>query len=218
MCTTPAPLQNRVHADGSLVANQARGTLMGNRGGRIHDPATRTLKTGNRWANRQWISCVLEFKGRARDVWGEGYSELFFLDEVTALSAGHRPCFECRRTNAKAFQAALFTALGKEQSWESPPKVMAIDRLLHEARVGAEVAEMPMHELPVGAMYRDGGQIFARTGHGVRPWSFEGYGAPQKLQQTTVHALTPMPILAALGAGYTPLWHDSAGQTQNATV
>ena len=60
---------------------------MGNRGGRFHTDA-KTL-TARRWASRQWICCVLDFKGRRRDVWGRFYTELFFLDEPTGLAAGH---------------------------------------------------------------------------------------------------------------------------------
>src|SRR5471032_3389820 len=99
-----APLQNRVDPFGELFATPARGLFMGNRGGRIHTDS-RTL-TKRRWASRQWICCVLDFKGRQRDVWGRYYTELFFLDEVTALAAGHRPCFECRRKDAEAFAEA----------------------------------------------------------------------------------------------------------------
>ena len=82
------PLQNRVDPFGELLATSARGLFMGNRGGRIHSEE-QTL-TRRRWASRQWICCVLDFKGRQRDVWGRYYTELFFLDEVTALAAGHR--------------------------------------------------------------------------------------------------------------------------------
>jgi len=105
------PLQNRVTPFGTLVADAARGEMFGNRGGRIHDPATRRL-TGRRWASKAWICCVLSFKGRQRSVWGQSYTELFFCDEVTALAAGHRPCFECRRRDALAFQAAVARDLG----------------------------------------------------------------------------------------------------------
>jgi len=97
------PLQNRVTPFGDLVATPVRGTLMGNRGGRIHKD-DRVLGP-RRWASRQWICCVLAFRGRHRRVWGDGYTELFFLDEPTALAAGHRPCFECRRQDAIAFAA-----------------------------------------------------------------------------------------------------------------
>jgi len=95
------PLQNRVDPFGELVAVPARGLFMGNRGGRFHTDA-QTLAT-RRWVSRQWICCVLEFKKRRRAVWGRFYTELFFLDEPTALAAGHRPCFECRRKDAEAF-------------------------------------------------------------------------------------------------------------------
>src|SRR5882757_774879 len=98
------PLQNRVDPFGELFATPARGLFFGNRGGRIHTDA-KTL-TKRRWASRQWICCVLDFKNRQRDVWGRYYTELFFLDEATALAAGHRPCFECRRKDAEAFAGA----------------------------------------------------------------------------------------------------------------
>ncbi|HEY6026440.1 MAG TPA: hypothetical protein VIV09_06025, partial [Pseudolabrys sp.] len=94
-------LPNRVSPLGELFATPARGTLMGNRGGRIHTDDKRL--TTRRWASRQWICCVLQFKNRQRDVWGRYYTELFFLDEVTAFAAGHRPCFECRRRDAEHF-------------------------------------------------------------------------------------------------------------------
>ena len=99
------PLPNRVSPFGELIATLARGTLMGNRGGKFHRDDRKL--TNRRWASRQWICCVLDFKGRQREVWGRYYTELFFLDEVTAFAAGHRPCFECRRKEAERF-ARLF--------------------------------------------------------------------------------------------------------------
>ena len=80
------PLQNRVSPTGDLLAAEPRGSLMGNRGGRLHDDA-RNL-TNRRWVTKSWIACRLHFKDRHRDVMSTGYTELFFLDEVTALAAG----------------------------------------------------------------------------------------------------------------------------------
>ena len=99
------PLQNRVDPFGALHAVPARGALMGNRGGRFHLDDRALGK--RRHASRRWICCVCEFRGRQRKVWGAGYTELFFLDEITALAAGHRPCFECRRADAMRFIAAF---------------------------------------------------------------------------------------------------------------
>src|SRR5919204_5257344 len=123
------PLPNRVDPFGELFATSARGTLFGNRGGRFHRD-DRTLGR-RRWVSRAWICCVLEFKGRHRTVWGRGFTELFFLDEVTALAAGHRPCFECRRADAKAFAAAFARGHGNRGT----PRAPEIDRVLHAERL-----------------------------------------------------------------------------------
>lgn len=207
------PLQNRVHPTGSLHAVSSRGSLMGNRGGRIHDPETRTLIPAKQWASRAWIACVLSFKGRQRTLWGESYTELFFLDEVTALAAGHRPCFECRRAEAKAFQAALFDGLKGDQGWESPPKAPVMDRLLHEARVGEKPSRARLRDLPAASMIVMDDQVFAIRDGALSPWSFDGYGKPLQFDGDTVlEVVTPAPVIAALRAGYRPNWHDSARQ------
>src|SRR5258708_30425298 len=99
-----SPLQNRVTPTGDIIATPHRGMFTGNRG-IIHDPATKTLT--RRWASQAWLTCACEFKGRRREVMGgRSWTELFFLDEATALSAGHRPCFFCPRADANPFRAA----------------------------------------------------------------------------------------------------------------
>lgn len=211
------PLQNRVHADGSLHAVAARGTLMGNRGGRFHTGVTgdaggaRVKNPKRPWHTKQWISCVLSFKDRQRTVWGEGYTEVFFLDEVTAISAGHRPCFECRRADAKAFQTALFEAEGTAQGWTSPPRAKQMDDLLHAARTHPNPQAARLADLPLGAVFSCEGEVMAKATKGPLSWSFEGYTAGPRLSPNTeVELLTPAPMLAALAAGYQPRWHPSA--------
>src|ERR1700734_2885840 len=125
----PMPLQNRVTPFGDLVAVPARGSFLGNRGGRFHTDAK--ALTSRRWASRQWICCVRDFKGRHRDVWGRFYTELFFLDEPTALAAGHRPCFECRRKDAEAFAEHWRAA----QRLRRRPYAFEMDEVLHRERL-----------------------------------------------------------------------------------
>jgi len=96
-------LQNRMNPFAEAVSVDARGLMMGNRGGRLHDAQQKL--GARRWVSKQWICCKLDFNHRHRAVWGDGYTELFFLDEVTAFAAGHRPCFECRRREAERFAA-----------------------------------------------------------------------------------------------------------------
>lgn len=199
-----SPLANRVDPFGRLHAVSARGSFMGNRGGRIHDPATR-LPVGRAFASRRWIICVLCFRGRQRSVWGAGYTELFFLDEPTALAAGHRPCFECRREAADRFREAFPRAAGS-----SPPRADAIDRQMHGERRAAfrqQLSPEQAEYLPDGAMISvDGAPAARRDGRFLR-WRFDGYGAAiHPAQGLSVHLLTPASTVAALRSGYIPEW------------
>lgn len=175
---------------------------MGNRGGRIHGDK-RTLTT-RRWASKQWICCVLDFKGRQREVWGRSYTELFFLDEVTALAAGHRPCFECRRKDALAFAAAF------------PAKHTApeVDVVLHGERLSGKAKRFhrrAIDELPDGAMIALDDNEFAVRGKHLLRWTPSGYeGKRARLRNIEVDVLTPPSTLNVLKKAYVPLWHPSA--------
>jgi len=203
------PLQNRVTPFGDLAAVPARGLLMGNRGGRFHTDS-KTL-TARRWASRQWICCLLDFKGRQRDVWGRFYTELFFLDEVTAFAAGHRPCFECRRKDAEAFAEAWREA----RRLGTRPKAFEMDEVLHRERLqgrAKRVHRRNIGDLADGAFVALEDGAFTVRGDALLRWTPEGYGARKKRPRgIAVDVLTPPAMLAALSAGYKPQWHFSAG-------
>ena len=197
-------LQNRVTPRGEIVAHPARGMMMGNRGGRLHD-AARALGT-RRWVSSAWICCAIAFRGRRRSVMGVGYTELFFLDEAVALAAGHRPCAECRRAAFAAFRDAWGEAHG-------PARAPAIDAALHRARVRRDrtqiTTRMAMREAPDGAFVEVGGPALV-LGRVLVPWQPAGYSAPIPRPQGEVEVLTPAPTLGALRAGYAPVLHASA--------
>lgn len=202
------PLPNRVAPDGALVATAARGLLMGNRGGRFHDPQRQALPRRIQ-ASRQWICCILSFKNRHRQVWSRGYTELFFCDEVTALAAGHRPCMECRRGDALAYRAALVQGLGLRET----PLFPEIDRLLDEERCDGRVKRLhrrPAETLPDGAMIAEEGHFLALRADAALLWSPGGYVGRQTRPTGMASVLTPPASLAALAQGYRPLWHPSA--------
>jgi hypothetical protein len=145
---------------------------MGNRGGCLHDDAGELGVA--RWRSRQWIICLLEFKGRHRTVMTPGrYTELFFLDEATALAAGHRPCMECQREAFKRFRAAWLRG-NESRGHGSQISAPELDRELHGERVTRGrlkiTAQAPLHELSDGAfvVLRDAPDesflLFAQTG------------------------------------------------------
>ena len=204
------PLPNRVRPDGTLFADPARGTFYGNRGGRFHDPTTHEVPDRIQ-ATHHWLCCVLSFKGRKRKVWGRGYTELFFCDEVTALAAGHRPCMECRCQDALAYRDALVRGLGLPET----PLFPDLDRILDADRRDGRMKRthrLAAEQLPDGAMLRseDGAAFLALRGASALLWSPGGYVAQQKRPTGTVTVLTPPATLAALEQGYRPQWHPSA--------
>lgn len=199
------PLQNRVTPFGELVAHPARGLLMGNRGGRLHRD-DRTL-LARRWTSPQWICCKLDFNDRHRDVWGDSYTELFFLDEVTAFAAGHRPCFECRRRDAEQF-ARLFA--GEAIRARAP----TMDAVLHRERLDGRARRTHrrrIDDLPDGAMIAVDGEAFAVRQQRLLRWTPSGYtSGPARPRAIDADLLTPPSIVNVLAAGYRPIWHGSA--------
>jgi hypothetical protein len=201
------PLQNRVLPTGEIIADPARGLMMGNRGC-LHGQG-RELGI-SRWRSKAWICCVLDWKDVRRDPMPPGrWTALFFLDEATALAAGHRPCGYCRRSDFLAFAAAWQAA----QRLARRPRVGELDAILHGERVDRTRRQvtrtMDAAELPDGVMIRAGGDVGLLIGGRLRAWSLTGYGAAAAVSGP-VEVLTPPAIIAAIAAGYQPMVHPTA--------
>jgi hypothetical protein len=199
------PLRNRVTPEGEIVADLARGTLMGNRG-RLHGADGRFGAA--LWTTKAWIACALSFRGRRREIMAPGsYTELFFLDEATAFAAGHRPCAECRRAAHLGFRALWEGAFG-------PARAPEIDAALHAARVGRGrtkvVFEAAAESLPDGTMIRTATGPALILGEAILPWGPCGYGAPRPRPRGAVPVLTPAPVVVLFRAGLRPGLHATA--------
>jgi hypothetical protein len=204
------PLQNRVTPYGTLTASPSRAaTLFGNRGC-LHDDAGRIV----RWAvGPRWIACQLSFKGRRRSplLQPGRYTELFFLDEATALACGHRPCVECRRADFVRFAEAFAAGNGLP----SRPTAAALDALLQPERPtrdGALLHRARVEDLPDGTMIDVDGAPALLTGGVARCWTVDGYadrspGRPSGV----VDVITPPSIVRTLVAGYEPRLHAGWG-------
>lgn len=201
------PLQNRVTPFGEIVAISQRGLFTGNRG-IIHDPSTRTLLS-KRWATKAWLICTCDYRGvRRRPMGGRSWTELFFLDEATALAAGHRPCFLCRREAAEWFCGAWGEANGSEA-----PTADSLDAILHCERLQGRVKRIhaltaALDELPDGAMIAAGGSAYLVASGRAFLWTKDGYrtvNAPPFVDGQ----ITPPSIVNALRSGYRPVLHPS---------
>ncbi len=128
------PLRNRVTPLGEIIATPERGLVYGNRGC-LHDAGGRIRR---RCGVKRWIACRLEFRGwQRRPLLGPGrFTELFFLDEATALAAGHRPCALCRRADYDHL-TALWADLHPGRRGAD-----AIDAQLHAERLSADAERL----------------------------------------------------------------------------
>ena len=208
------PLQNRVTPFGELIATTARGTLMGNRG-RLHDPSRRIVRrTASGY--RAWVTCRLEFRGRHRTVMTpDRYTELFFLDEATALAAGHRPCGECRRDDYRRFKATWLVA-NHDRGLGPDALIGALDGELHWDRLGPDGRSRTyparVGSLPDGVfvVLPDATEALLVWHGRLAPWSPAGYGALRPSPRDDwVMVLTPRSTTATIAAGYAPAVHSS---------
>jgi hypothetical protein len=195
---------------GEIVADPARGLVYGNRGC-LHDAGGAIRRTH---AGKLWIACRLEFKGRRRELLRPGrYTELFFLDEATALAAGHRPCAECRREDYNRFLEVWPGPL------DGPSRAAAINDRLHAERLtedgGQRHHDAAMDELPDGAFAVVDDEPWLVRGDVLLRWTPAGYAdAMPRPSGSPARVVTPPSLVEVLRRGWrpeaVPLLHPSA--------
>lgn len=202
------PRQNRVDPFGRILAVPQRGTLMGNRGN-LHTATGDIIRPFKR---KEWVTCLLEYRGRHRKIMApDRYTELFFLDEATSLTAGHRPCGTCRREALNAFRACWAKAQGNTAGADD---LKRIDTTLHSQRINRKFELVDPFDLPDGSFVSDstdGGDVFLWWRGKLRKWSFDGYTNGTRIHSgSQLHLVTPTCIVDVLIAGYPLAVHESA--------
>ena len=186
------PLPNRITPFGDFIATPARGLLMGNRGGRLHDDEGRLGAC--RWASKRWIYLLpTRFQRPASQCLGRRL---------------YRTLLPRRGDRLRRRPSALFSG----QAQRAP--AAAIDRLLHTERLAGAAKRKHrrrLDTLPDGAMIARAGEAFAVHSAQLLRWTPAGYsqGVPRP-SATEVDVLTPSGIIDVLAAGYAPFWHASA--------
>jgi hypothetical protein len=205
------PRQNRVTPFSSIVATSARGTLTGNRGC-LHDDQQNIRR---HFQGTRWIICLLEFKGRTRNLMTPGhYTELFFLDEATALAAGHRPCAECQRERFTQFRE-LWARANPELAGSSRPAATAMDLALHKERTATidhgTRSLLSIENLPDGVFVTDDDHTaYLVVGGQLQRWTPAGYERTTATLRYPARVLTPASVVRAVAAGYPVGVHDLA--------
>jgi len=192
------PFQNRVTPLGELIATPERGLVYGNRG-RLHDERGVIRR---QWQLKRWISCRLEFRGRYRTggpMAPNRYTGLFFLDDATALAAGHRPCAECRNADYRSFLALTGASRADE-----------LDELLHAER--GRLHEEELDTLPDGAFVVLDREPWLVVGAALMRWAPGGYSGRRQRPSGRIQVITPPTSVRVLASGWRgalPLIHPS---------
>jgi hypothetical protein len=195
------PLQNRVTPLGELIADPARGLVYGNRGC-LHDEHGVVRRNH---ATKRWIACRLRFRGWHRSPLMQPgrFTELFFLDEATALAAGHRACALCRRADYDRL-VAIWAELHPGQLGAD-----AIDAQLHGERLDGRRRRLhrtKIGDLPDGAFVLDAGAPHLVRGGDLLRWTPAGYAERRRRPargETTL--ITPPSLVEVLRHGWLPL-------------
>lgn len=198
------PLQNRVDPKGNIISTPARGAWLGNRGV-IHNAQQQIVRP---FKVKAWIICALQFRGRHREVMmPDRWTELFFLDEATAFSAGHRPCFQCRYQDHQRFKTAWLKG-NPQYSFTDKTPISEIDNIIHAERItkGKKVTfEDQIQNLPTGSFIEINNEPYLVADKLIYHWTAFGYGEamPSPIMETVI-VLTPRSIVNAFRAGYIP--------------
>lgn len=202
---------NIVDPTSTIKQETAPFALVGNRG--ILHEGNRIVRH-SRKGDDDWLYCVTSALSDPREFMRpERYTDLFFLDEATALAAGHRPCGQCNKARFKQFVRAWEKAhnVSKVSAHQIDSELQA-----HRVRGTKQVTfQANVADLPSGVMIREVGQpdpllLFRyepKKGQEiwcVYPWTSQGYGIKRDVPECLIEVLTPRPIVEVIRAGFKP--------------
>ncbi len=195
-----------VDPTGSFYAERGFSTFMGNRGVLRNTAGVINRKS----QSSAWIVCELSRKGLSwNNLRAVSYTRLFFLDEATALTAGHRPCGLCRAAELRRFRSTI------DESAISL-SITKVDKALRN-QCGADSRRMAVTTigwLPAGSFFKVRGfsdEIFVKGDEKFMVWTANGYlSGPDFSSEQVVTLLTPRIVVHALNNGYRPCFHPSA--------
>lgn len=136
------------------------------------------------------------------------WTELFFLDEATSFSAGHRPCFECRREDALLFKTFWLKG-NPEYGFDQKTHIKEIDLVLDRERISSDKSKVTFEEdvdsIPNGTFILIDNKAWLFWDKLLYLWSPFGYEPGMVLPDIKrVTVLTPRSVVNAFRAGYVP--------------
>ena len=197
--------QNRVDPFGNIIRTPERGLWLGNRGV-IHNERQEIIRP---FKIKAWITCALHYRDRHREIMQpDKWTELFFLDEATAFSAGHRPCFQCRYKAHRHFKM-LWIAGNPQHGFTMKTPVAEIDAILHSERISSNktkvIREDDLADMPGGTFVIYNDLPYLVNENKLHQWTAGGYKDPVDFPGVgKLKILTPCSVVNMFRAGYAP--------------
>ena len=179
--------------------------FFGNRG-----PLHKDGRVVRPWVNKRWLVCVTDDLGPPATFMATGHhTELFFLDEATALAAGQRPCYQCRKAAFYEF-INLFATFRPITS----PRAASMDEFLHTERLNPDGTRRfftaTANDLPDGVFILVNAEPWLLWNGSIHRWSQQGYTERAAVPEGEVQVLTPKCTVEVIAAGYRPQVDPSA--------
>jgi hypothetical protein len=136
------------------------------------------------------------------------WTELFFFDEATAFSAGHRPCFFCRHSDATSFKRYWLKG-NPQYGFNEKTSIQEIDNILHKERLTKtkqkRIYPAAIDDLPNGTFITLETGAYLVKDSLLHLWSPFGYVSTiERPVSKEVTVLTPQSVVNAFRAGYIP--------------
>lgn len=196
---------------------------MGNRG-ILHNEDQQLIT--QKWRHKTWVTCALRHTDKKGQSWHRkimqpgNYTELFFLDEATAFSAGHRPCALCRRAQYTNFRKALGSRYASAKTLDEALHAERTSLIEQKSSTTPPYPKYALKDLPDGVMvlrssgapspnkwFKNGPWL--KYGGLLMGWTHNGYQNHIHATDEYVRVLTPETIIQALKGGYKPVIHPS---------
>lgn len=202
-------MSNIVDPSSRICQSPARGKILGNRG-LLHNEDKKIIRN---YRSESWVTCIVDKYTKKEPIHKALNTELFFIDEATAFSAGHRPCDKCKKERFDNFLNSWLRG-NKSVFTKIPKNIKTIDRIIHKQRIrnNKQVTYLCLFNLlPKGTFIQIEEDSYIVWNKDIFRWTQAGYKKATIETPTNKEVIvrTPKSFVNMYDAGFEPQVHES---------